>query len=55
MSSLEADIYMVISLAHDMQGLKLTGSRCYDFWVVDESGIGAGGRDGMGSCISGFH
>jgi len=54
MSLSESDFYMVISFGRDMQGLKLTGSTCLDCWIFDQSGIGAGGRDGTHLCVCGF-
>jgi len=55
MSSLESDFYMVNRFGLDMQGLKVTGSTCIDFWMCDESGFGAGGRDGLRSFVWGFY
>jgi len=52
-SSSESNFHMVNSLGRDMQGLKLPGSRSFDDWFFDQSGIRAGGRDGMQLCICG--
>jgi len=54
MSLLESDFYMVISLGCDMQGLKLSRLSCCDCWIGDQSGIRAGGRDRMRSCVHSF-
>jgi len=53
-SSLDSNFYMVFSLGRKMQGLKLTGSTGSDRWIRDKSGIVAGGREWMGSCVCGF-
>jgi len=55
MSLTESDFNVVISMGHDMDGLKLTGSTGLDCWICDQSGMWAGRRDGMHSCICGFH
>ena len=54
MSLSESEFYMVISFGHSTERLQLTGSRCCDFSVGDESGILAGRRDGMHLCVCGF-
>jgi len=55
MSSSESNLYIVIPLGCDIQGIKRTGSTCFDVWISDQSGIGAGMGDGMHSCVCGFH
>jgi len=37
-----------------MQGSKLTGLICLVRWIGEKSGIGAGARHGMHSCLCGF-
>jgi len=54
MSSSEPSFYVVISLGRNIQGSKLTASRCFDSWVRDKSGIGEGRWDGMRLCQCGF-